>query len=214
MDEKDGRGRQHHYKVLVQRELAKEYFRQTRHCEGKSRSGGVNCIQINDENGTSIVYDKTTIENEIMHVNKEILLQAGDTPLRQRKISDMLGEQGDFSKWEEVLKGKITLPQGIDEGLRIWYEYIINIEQHSTFDISWTTQEYIESWSKMKEDKTTIPGIQVAHIKCLDHSMAAADIISKLAPFPLLVGYYPSTWRCGIDSMIPKKTVDLCPEEL
>lgn len=98
--------------------------------------------------------------------------------------------------------------------MRIWYEYITTTERHTTFDLSWTTQEYIDSWSKMKEDKITIPGIQVAHIKCLEHTSAAADIISKLALIPLLVGYSPSTWRCGIDSMIPKKTVDLRPEKL
>jgi hypothetical protein len=66
----------------------------------------------------------------------------------------------------------------------------------------------------MKEDKITIPGIQVAHIKCLEHTSVAANIISKLALIPLLVGYSPSTWRCGIDSMIPKKMVDLRPDKL
>lgn len=86
LDEKDGRGRQHHYKVLVQRELTKEYFKKIRFSEGKSRSGGVTCIQINNENGTSITYDKTTIENEIMRANKEKLLQASDTPLRRQDI--------------------------------------------------------------------------------------------------------------------------------
>lgn len=60
----------------------------------------------------------------------------------------------------------------------------------------------------------TLPGIQVAHIKCLDHESTSADIISKLALIPLMVGYSPITWRTGIDSMIPKKTADLRPEKL
>lgn len=60
----------------------------------------------------------------------------------------------------------------------------------------------------------TIPGIQVAHLKCLDADTDSAFIISSLALIPLMVGYSPKTWRVGIDSMIPKKVADLRPEKL
>lgn len=66
----------------------------------------------------------------------------------------------------------------------------------------------------MKEEKITLRGIQVAHIKCMDRESLAASVISKLALIPLMTGYSPSTWRKGIDSMIPKKTADLWPEKL
>jgi hypothetical protein len=56
-------------------------------------------------------------------------------------------------------------------------------------DFTWTTEEYIDSWSKMKEEKMTLPGIQVAHIKCLESTSVAAEVISKLAQIPLMVGY-------------------------
>lgn len=46
----------------------------------------------------------------------------------------------------------------------------------------------------MSEKKTTIPGIQVAHIKCMDTNSCAADIISKLALIPLLTGYLPNIY--------------------
>lgn len=61
----------------------------------------------------------------------------------------------------------------------------------------------------MNENKTTTPGIQVAHIKCMDTNLRAADITSKLALIPFLTGYSPNIWRKGIDSMIPKKVADL-----
>jgi hypothetical protein len=53
------------------------------------------------------------------------------------------------------------------------------------------------------------------HIKCLDSSSSAAEVISKLALIPLMVGYSPRTWHSnGIDSMIPKKVTDLRPAKL
>jgi len=61
----------------------------------------------------------------------------------------------------------------------------------------------------MSEEKTTMPGIQVAHIKCLNPESKAADVISKLALIPLMTGYSPQHWKKGIDSMIPKKVADL-----
>jgi hypothetical protein len=66
----------------------------------------------------------------------------------------------------------------------------------------------------MTEDKTTLPGIQVAHLKSIEPLSRSADVLSKLALIPLIVGYSPITWRTGIDSMIPKKVADLRPEKL
>lgn len=129
-------------------------------------------------------------------------------------LTELLGEQGDFDKWEAILKGCVRLPADIDEELRIWYNYITNVPAQSTTDFCWTTEEYFESWTKMKEEKMTLPGIQVAHIKCIDRSSKAAEVLSKLALIPLITGYSPDTWRIGIDSMIPKKTADLRPERL
>jgi hypothetical protein len=74
-------------------------------------------------------------------------------------------------------------------------------------EFMWTTEEYCHSWTKMKEEKTTLPGIQVAHLKCLDPETTAADVMSKLALVPLITG--DDMWRVGIDSMIPKKVADL-----
>lgn len=213
-DEIDGKGKQHHFRILQRNEETKEYFRRIRLCEGKSRGGGVDKIQkiVNDQVVT--IYDKESIEKEIIRVNKEKLLQAHDTPLRDRQISQLLGEQGDFQKWEAILNGIVELPNGIDEGLQLWYKFVTSTEKHDINNFIWTTEEYCNSWMKMKEDKTTLPGIQVAHLKCLDPSTQAADIMSKLALIPLLTGYSPNTWRIGIDSMIPKKVADLRPEKL
>lgn len=137
--------------------------------------------------------------------NQAKLLQAHDTPLRDEHIASLLGEQGDFDKWEDILNGLISLPPDIDEGLEIWYKFITSTKPQDIDEFIRTTEEYCNSWNKMKEEKTTLPGIQIAHLKCLNPSSRSADIMSKLALTPLFTGYSPKTWRTGIDSMIPKK---------
>jgi len=213
-NDQDGKGVQHHFKILLQQEQSREYFKRIRYCEGKNKGKGVDKVQIDNEGSPTIVYEKSIIEQEIMRANQNKLLQAQDTPLCGEQLSILLGEQGDFTKWEQILTGRVALPNDIDEGLFIWYNYITRLERHPPIDITWTTEEYINSWAKMNENKTTIPGIQVAHIKCLETTSLSADVISKLALIPLLTGYSPETWRKGIDSMIPKKVADLRPEKL
>ena len=95
---------------------------------------------------------KEEIEDEIIRANKEKLLQANNTPLREKSLDDLLGEQGDFEKWEEILRGKIKLPdEHIEEGTRLWFEFISNGDV-SDLDIMWTKKEFFQSWKKMKEE--------------------------------------------------------------
>jgi hypothetical protein len=81
-------------------------------------------------------------------------------------------------------------------------------------DFHWTPQEYHDSWARIDENKSTLPGIQVAHIKSLNADSKSLQVLSSLALIPLMVGYSPKTWRKGIDSMIPKKVADLRPAKL
>jgi hypothetical protein len=209
---RDGKGVQHHYKTLLHREQVKDYFRRIKYSEGRQSGGSVEKIQMNINGTEQVVYDKQTIEQEIMRVNKIKLQQANHTPLRSERLAVLLGEQGDFERWEQVLLGMINLPDDADDSLKLWYNYITQADKHSNTDITWSTKEYFESWKKINEEKTTLPGIQVAHIKCINPDSKAAEVISLLALLPLTVGYSPRTWRKGIDSMIPKKTADLRPE--
>jgi hypothetical protein len=75
-----GKGIQHHFKILKHNEQTKEYYKVIRKCEGKTNGGSVEKIQIEDNKGMKTVYDKITIEQEIMRVNEEKLLQAANTP--------------------------------------------------------------------------------------------------------------------------------------
>ena len=53
-------------------------------------------------------------------------------------------------------------------------------------EIRWTTEEYCASWTKMTEDKSCLPGIHTAHIKCLEPESKAAEVMSRLALIPLM----------------------------
>jgi hypothetical protein len=66
----------------------------------------------------------------------------------------------------------------------------------------------------MSETKTSMPGIQAAHIKSIDPTTEAADVFSWMALIPLITGYAPNKWKKGIDSMIPKKKNEWRPEKL
>jgi len=96
----------------------------------------------------------------------------------------------DYDKWEQILRKEIKLPDEVEEGTKLWYDYIQDFIE-DTEDITWTMEEYCNSWKKMKEDKASLPGIHTTHMKCLDSATKAAEVISRLALIPLLTGYAP-----------------------
>ena len=108
-----------------------------------------------------------------------------------------------YERWEAILKKEVNVDH-IEEGTRLWFEYVQNFTE-STESLEWTTKEYVDSWRQMSESKSSFPGICAAHIKCLTASSKTADIVSKLALIPLITGYAPTAWKKWIACMIPKK---------
>ena len=214
LEGEDGVSAASHLKSLMHRELQRNTFRHIKTAEKKLRGGGVHVVEkvINDQ--TIKIYEKTNVENEIIRVNKEKLLQANNTPLRESPLQELLGEQGDFERWEEILHDLVTLPdEGVEEGTRLWFEFMSRGVPDAT-DISWTTEEFFKSWKGMKEEKGSAPGWNFSHIKSVEGTSEAGQVISDLSLIPLLTGYIPEEWKIGINSMIPKKVHDLRPEKL
>jgi hypothetical protein len=216
--EEDPKGKsvEWHHKKLAGEERIKQHFKHIRKYEGKANRKGVDKVDIQNYDGsTTTVHDRETIAEHIMRANIEKRQQARNTPCRMEPLSQLLGEQMEYSKWEQILAGAITLPdEGIEEGTRLWYN-MVSAPVGDSFDITWTTEEYIDSWKKMEETKSSIPGIHTVHMKCLDPHTKAAEVLSRLALIPLLTGYAPKSWMEGIDSMIPKKVVGECrPDKL
>ena len=207
LEQKDGTSAEVHFKRLRQQERQKEQARRVKINEGRAVKSGVKKVDIQLEDGTmKTLHDKDDIEKAIIRANTAKRQQANNTPLREEPLRSLLGEQMDFDRWNEILLGQVQLPQeGIEEGTRLWYDYITKQEEIAPLDLSWTTEEYFDSWNKMQETKSCLPGVHTVHIKCINPKSKGADVISKLALIPLLTGYTPKSWKQGIDSMIPKK---------
>ena len=112
-----------------------------------------------------------------------------------------------------MLKKEIDIPDDLEEVTKLWFHSIQDF-QDNPIVIDWTTDEYFDSWKKMSEDKSALPGVQAAHLKSIDPKSDAADVISWMALIPLLTGYAPKQWMKGIDSMIPKKKDEWRPGKL
>ena len=210
-EDNQGRKAQWHLDKLKREEATRDHFHHIRRYEGKANRRGVDKVVIQLEDGTNkTVHEKEDIARHIRIANIEKRQQARHTPCRQEPLSTLLGEQMEYEKWEEILKGTIQIPEeDIEEGTKLWYD-MISASDNVPFDIMWTTEEYCQSWQRMSETKSSIPGIHAAHMKCLNPSTNAAGVLSKLALIPLITGYAPTSWKQGIDSMIPKKVEGEC----
>ena len=213
--EEGDNGAEWHYQRLIRREQIKELFKKIKRAEGRGYKRGVDKVDIHTDKGKTTILDRKGIDNAIRDANVSKRLQAKHTPLRQEPLRTLVGEQMEYDKWEKILRKEVELPtEGVEEGTQLWYNYIQSYKD-TPMDLRWTTEEYCESWAKMKEDKSCIPGIHTVHIKCLDPQSQAATIMSRLALIPLLTGYAPRRWKEGIDSMIPKKAEgELRPDKL
>ena len=214
MEEEDGTDASSHFKTLKHREETRAKFQRIKRAEKKTRGGGVSVVEKIVNGVREKIRTKEGIVQEIIRANTEKVLQANNTPLREEPLRSLLGEQGDFEKWENILKGLVQLPiEGVEEGTRLWYEFITS-PTNTSFDINWTAKEYFDGWKKMKEETVSIPGWHFSHLKSIDPRSDTGEVVSKLALLPLKTGYVPQEWRYGIDSMIPKKLSDLRPEKL
>jgi hypothetical protein len=192
------------FRELTHREQIKEHFKNIKRREKRGERYGVDRVDVETDEGLKTLVNKEEIEEEILKVNKEKLLQARDTPLRVEPLRSIIGERMEYEKWEKLLKKEINIPDRLEEGTRLWFEAIQDFSD-DPFEIEWTTEEYFDGWKAMSEDKSSLPGIQAAHLKSVDPSSKAADTISWMALIPLITGYVPLHWKRGVDSMIPKK---------
>ena len=178
----------HHNKLLGEEKI-KNHFKHIRRYEGKANRKGVDKVDVkNDDGSTTTVYNREEIAELISRANIEKHQQARNTPCRLEPLSTLLGEQMEYDKWEEILKRNVTLPdEGIEEGTRLWYDMISNTTD-DPFDIKWTTEEYCDSWKKMGETKSSIPGIHTVHMKCLDPQSSRSNVTT--CPYPVTYRIY------------------------
>lgn len=131
----------------------------------------------------------------------------------ERSHLEIVGERMEYDTWEKLLKSEIEIPEDLEEGTKLWFKAMQEPDDEAP-EIEWTTKEYFVGWKKMSEDKSSLPGIQAAHIKCVNYKTKAAEVISKMALIPLISAYAPKAWKKGTDSMIPKKANEWRPSKL
>ena len=120
------------------------------------------------------------------------LLQADNTPLREEPLCSHFGEDGNFDKWNDFIDNKLHLPDmyPTTAGTRLWCTKMQNTTFH-TQPTKWTEEEYVQSWTKMKETTTSLPGPSFSHYKAARLGSVAAKIYSSLAIFLMLLGFAP-----------------------
>ena len=208
-----GREYEEVFKEMRVAEKSKKHFKSIKRKERRGERYGVDRVDVPTASGLKTLVDKDEIENAILVANKEKLLQARHTPLREEPLRTIVGERMDYKKWEELLRGEVELPEDLEEGTKLWFDAIQNFDD-DPIEIDWTTEEYFDSWRAMTETKSSMPGIHAAHIKSIDPKTEAAEVVSWMALIPLITGYAPKKWKKGIDSMIPKKKDEWRPEKL
>ena len=202
------------YQELVNAENTKRHYKNIKRKEKRAGRYGVDRVDVPGANGNlTTLVNKGDIEKAILAANKEKLLQARYTPLRQEPLRSLLGERMEYETWEKFLKKEVSIPDNLEEGTKLWFHAIQNFEDKPV-RIDWSTEEYFASWKLMSETKSSMPGIQAAHIKSINPKSPAADVVSWMSLIPLLTGYAPHRWKKGIDSMIPKKKNEWRPEKL
>ena len=208
--EENGQNPERVHRNLLNNQKVKEHFKSIRRKLKRGQRSGVDRVDVTTPTGLVTLVDKEEIEASIINANKEKLLQARDTPLRQEPLRTIIGERMQYDEWEKLLRREITIPENLEEGTKLWFEAV----QDDPIEIDWTTEEYFRGWKAMSEDKLSLPGVQAAHIKSIDPMSKAADVVSWISLIPLLTGYAPEQWKRGVDSMIPKKKNEWRPDKL
>ena len=204
-----------HLKQLIHQERLKRSFRQIKRAVGKVKGGQVIKVEKENNNGSrQLLTERKDVEDEIMRVTAQKLTAANSTPLRQLPYSSYFGEHGDFSKWEQMVKGSITAPSIFDEDIKEWMTLLQSTMPNQCDPITWTPQEYADSWKLMKEDTGTGPGPTFSCLKAIAPGTIANKATSLIALTPLQTGVYPSLWDKAIEQNIPKKAFDLRANKL
>ena len=139
-----------------------------------------------------------------MRANKAKLHSADESPVRQGVLAELMTDHN-YDRWERFIAGEIDLPDGLEEGTKLWLKKFkgMKIEEK---EIKISTEEYIKGWNKAKEHTSCAPGaIHFGTFKASRGCKEAAQLHTTLARIPIKTGYVPEKWTTSVDSMLPKK---------
>ena len=201
-------------RAIREHEQTRDVHTRIKLARGMIRGGGVSFVHKVDEDGnTETVKDKLQMEREILHANETKLYAANESPLRQGELSDILTDH-DYDRWELFLSGEIELPNDLEEGTKRWLEKFAGTDIQED-DSSFTTEEYVAGWNRVKEHTSCVPGaLHFGTFKAMRGCSEAAELHTIMARIPMKTGYTPKQWTRSVDSMLPKKKDVWLPEKL
>ena len=197
------------------KELSRDVHRRIKVVQGKQQGGpGVKFVHKVQEDGTvATIRDKKAMEEEIAKANKDKLMSANETPVRQGALRELLTDH-DYEEWEKFIRGEMTLPRDMNEGTRLWLESFQNMEIHEE-DLEISTEDYVKSWNRVREHTSCTPGaLHYGTFKAIRWCRPAAELHAIMARIPMKTGYTPKRWTQSTDSMLPKKKGEWRPHKL
>ena len=195
--------------ALRQKEKLKRAHRQIRWClHQESTTPPITNVTEISNNTTIHHHNKLTVENAILNANDNKYRQTNDTP-PMTSLQPILGFLGTTPAAHQILKGTYIPPNTLDiYTKKLLKEFAIPPRLHNTngIDISFSTQDYVNGWSKMKEKTTSgISNIHFGHhLACSKHKQNA-EFESHMCAIPYQTGYSPSRYQTSINAMLLKK---------
>ena len=200
--------------TILENERNKSTHRRIKGARGMLERKGVRFIELQRDDGTKeVTDDKELMEMEIAESNQKRVAQANNTETRQGPVGALL-KDGDYDRWEEVIQGEWDIPLGTRKGTQLWLEYI----QEHTYEermIEISTEKYIQTWNKVKEDTSSAPSaLNFSTMKAMKWNKRAAELHTIMANITLNTGIYPNRWEECVNSMLPKKKDQWQPDQL
>ena len=214
-EDEDNEQKAKYLRELKSKEQVREVHRRIKIVQGKQRGGGgVRFVHKVEEDGTiTTIKDKAEMEAEIQKANASKLMSANESPIRQGELQSILTDHN-YDQWEAFLQGEVDLPEGMNEGTRLWLETFKGCKIEEETPVI-TTESYIKSWNKVREHTSCAPGaLHYGTFKSIKWCRPAAELHAIMARIPVKTGHTPKRWTKSVDSMLPKKKGEWRPHKL
>ena len=152
--------------------------------------------------------NQLTVEQAIRKANEKKYRQTNDTP-PMTTLLPILGFLSDTPEAKQILQGSYQPPDYLDiYSKKLLKEFAIpnHLQNTPGIDISYSTQDYITGWSKMREKTTSgLSNIHFGHHLACSKHFSNAQFESHMSAIPYQTGYSPTRYQKSVNAMLLKK---------
>lgn len=206
-------------KAIKHREDIRLQFRSIRHvCKKMKKTAVIMVEKLNETGEIETLTNKEEMEEECRRSCKARLLQTRSTPFHQPPLNTEFMGFEDTPAVQQVLQGTYEAPAGTDPYAKLLLKYFKTPAAslaNEPVKITWTTEEYIDSW-KCKKERTSSgdSAFHFGHYKALTRSKYLAQVPTLTANIVANTGYSLKRWQRTLDVMIPKKINSYIADEM